>query len=155
MDYNTQATFTNNIGNTVSAGNKTYYDRNLIKSAHARLVHAELGQKRPIPLGSGKTIEFRRFSPLPKALTPLTEGATPRGNQLNISTVEAKVEQYGDYVTMSDLLITTDLDDMILQTESVLGDQAGRTLDTVIREKVNAGTNVHYGSGHPEGILFG
>ena len=156
IDYNTQTTSTNNAGNSLTPEMKTYYDRALIRFATPKLVHAQFGQKKPIPKGSGKTIEFRKFSPLPKALNPLTEGVTPTGNELNVSTVESTVEQYGDYVTLSDMLTLSSVDSVISETQAVLGDQAGRTLDTIIREKINAGTNVQYGNGKADrGLLVG
>ncbi len=155
MSYlNTQTTTTNKAGNNLTPEMKTYYDRALIRFASPKLVHAQFGQQKPIPAGSGKTIEFRRFSPLPKALTPLTEGVTPKGNTLNVTTVESTVEQYGDYVTMSDMLTLSSVDSVISETQNVLGDQAGRTLDTVIREKINAGTNVQYGNGKADRNLL-
>ena len=95
IDYNTQTTTTNNAGNNLSPEMKSYYDRELIHFASPKLVHAQFGQKKPIPSGSGKTIEFRKFSPLEKALVPLSEGVTPKGNALNVTTVESTVEQYG------------------------------------------------------------
>lgn len=153
-NLNVQTTTTNLSGNNLTPEMKTYYDRALIRFASPKLVHAQFGQQKPIPAGSGKTIEFRRFSPLPKALTPLTEGVTPKGNTLNVTTVESTVEQYGDYVTMSDMLTLSSVDAVISETQNVLGDQAGRTLDTVIREKVNAGTNVQYGNGKADRNLL-
>lgn len=154
--FNTQTTTTNILGNNLTPLMKTYYDKALIHFAKPRLVHAEFGQKKPIPSGAGKTIEFRKFSPLPKALVPLTEGVTPKGNSLNVSTVESTVEQYGDYITMSDMLTLSSIDNVVLETQNVLGDQAGRTLDTVIREKVNAGTNVQYADGKADrNVLVG
>ncbi len=154
--FNTQTTTTNILGNNLTPLMKTYYDKALIHFAKPRLVHAEFGQKKPIPSGAGKTIEFRKFSPLPKALVPLTEGVTPKGNSLNVSTVESTVEQYGDYITMSDMLTLSSVDNVVLETQNVLGDQAGRTLDTVIREKVNAGTNVQYADGKADrNVLVG
>ena len=155
MSYlNTQTTTTNNAGNNLTPLMKSYYDRALIRFATPKLVHAQFGQQKPIPSGSGKTIEFRRFSPLPKALVPLTEGVTPEGNTLNVTTVESTVEQYGDYVTLSDMLTLSSVDSVISETQNVLGDQAGRTLDTVIREKINAGTNVQYGNGKADRNLL-
>ena len=53
-------------GGGLSAEMKTFYDKTLITLAGANLVHEQFGQKRPIPAGSGKTIEFRRFSSLPR-----------------------------------------------------------------------------------------
>ena len=79
INYNTQTTTTNNPGNNLTPEMKTYYDRALIHFASPKLVHAQFGQKKPIPAGNGKTIEFRKFSPLEKALVPLTEGVTPKG----------------------------------------------------------------------------
>ncbi len=154
INYNTQTTTTNNAGNNLTPEMKTYYDRALIRFATPKLVHAQFGQKKPIPAGSGKTIEFRKFSPLEKAMVPLSEGVTPKGNALNVSTVESTVEQYGDYVTLSDMLTLSSVDAVISETQAVLGDQAGRTLDTVIREKINAGTNVQYGNGKTDRSLL-
>ena len=156
INYNTQTTTTNNTGNNLTPEMKSYYDRALIRFATPKLVHAQFGQKKPIPQGSGKTIEFRKFSPLPKAMVPLLEGVTPKGNSLNVTTVESTVEQYGDYVTLSDMLTLSAVDSVVSETQAVLGDQAGRTLDTVIREKINAGTNVQYGTGKTDrGLLLG
>lgn len=144
---NVQSSTTNAPGNSLSAEMKTFYDKQLVRFASPKLVHERFGQKRPIPKNSGKTIEFRRFSPLPKSLKPLEEGVTPKGNALHVSTVTSTVEQYGDYITTTDLFNLTAVDNILAETQVVLGDQAGRTLDTVIREKINAGTNVQYGDG--------
>ena len=62
-------------------------------------------------------------------------------------TVTTALKQYGDYVALSDLLEMTAIDNHVLEAQEKLGDQAGRTLDTVTREVVNAGTNVQYAEG--------
>lgn len=123
---------------------KTFYDMTLIDEAQANLVHDQFGQKRPIPKGSGKTIEFRKFAPLVKATTPLTEGVTPNGKSLTVSTITATVNQYGDYITQSDVLELTALDNTILEATKLLGRQAGATLDTITRNVLQSGTNVTY-----------
>lgn len=123
---------------------KTYYDMTLIDEAEANLVHDQFGQKRPIPQGSGKSIEFRKFAPLAKALTPLTEGVTPDGKSLAVSTITASVSQYGDYITHSDVLELTAIDPVIVESTKLLGRQAGVTLDTVTRNVLQSGTNVTY-----------
>lgn len=126
---------------------KTYYDKNLIVNAEPELVHDQWAQTRDIPRNGGKKIEFRKFDSLPKALTPLTEGVTPDGKSLKVTTVEAEVSQYGDYVSLSDILILAAIDNNIVEATDLLGSQAGRTLDTISREVMNAGTNVQYAEG--------
>ena len=143
-ELNTQTTLLNAEGNSLSAEMKTFYDMTLIDEASAELVHDQFGQKRPIPANGGKTIEFRKFSSLPKATTALTEGVTPNGNKLNVSSITATVSQYGDYIVQSDILELTALDNTILEATKLLGRQAGLTLDTVVRNVLIAGTNVNY-----------
>jgi N4-gp56 family major capsid protein len=123
---------------------KQFYDRTLLERALPELVHAQFGQRRPIPRGSGKTIEFRRFSALPVSLTPLTEGVTPTGNSLNVTAITAAVNQFGDYVEGSDLLDLTAIDPILTETSQLLGEQSGYSVDTIVRDILNAGTNVQY-----------
>ena len=123
---------------------KTFYDMTLIDEAQASLVHDQFAQKKPIPQGSGKTIEFRKFASLPKAMTPLTEGVTPDGKSLNVTAITATVAQYGDYITQSDVLELTSIDNTIVEATKLLGRQAGLTLDTITRNVLQSGTNVTY-----------
>lgn len=144
-DYNPQAQPANFTGSDgLSAEMKTYYDMTLIDEAKPLLVHDQFAQKRPIPKGRGKTIEFRKFSPLPKATQPLTEGVTPEGKKLNVTTITATVEQYGDFITQTDMLELTALDNTILESTKLLGNQSGLTLDAITRDAIQAGTNVMY-----------
>lgn len=126
---------------------KTYYSDYLIDLAEPYLVHDQFGQKQPIPQNKGKTIEFRKYSPLPKALTPLTEGVTPTGQKLTMSVITATVSQYGGYVELSDMLLMTAIDNNQVQATKLLAAQAGRTLDTITREVLAGGTNVQYAEG--------
>ena len=140
--------FANQVQTTLLAGlsaeNKTFYDMTLLDEAQAALVHDQFAQKRPIPMNGGKTIEFRKFASLPKATTPLTEGVTPDGKSLNVTAVTATVAQYGDYITQSDVLELTSIDNTIVEATKILGRQAGLTLDTVTRNVLQSGTNVTY-----------
>lgn len=131
----------------MSAEMKTYYNDTLIDIAGPELVHDQFADKYPIPKNGGKTIEFRRYDNLPPAMTPLEEGVTPSGNKLNVTDFTATVEQYGDYVTLSDMLIMTAIDNNIVQATKKLGTQAGLTLDCITRDALCGGTNVFYAGG--------
>ena len=128
----------------LSAENKTFYDRALVEEAGPNLIHGQFGQKRPIPKNGGKRIQFRRYASLPKALKPLTEGVTPEGRKLSATAVEAEVNQYGDFVCLSDVLDLTAMDNNVLEATKAVGRQAGLTLDTITRNVLQSGTNVFY-----------
>lgn len=131
----------------MTAEMKTFYSKYLIENAKPALVYDQFGQKHNIPKNGGKTIEFRKYSPLPKATTPLTEGVTPAGKALTVSTVTATVKQYGDFVPLTDMLLLTAIDNNLVQSLDLLGAQAGATLDTVTREILMGGTSVQYAEG--------
>ena len=138
-------------GQDLSPEMKTFYDRALLKCAEPNLVHDQFGQKRPIPKGNGKTIEFRKFSSLPKATTPLTEGVTPIGQKYSVTAITATIQQYGAYIAVSDMLQLTAFDNNMAEITRILGSQAGRTSDTLTREVLAGGTNVFYaGTNHDE-----
>lgn len=142
--FATQTTTLTTSGNSLSAEMKTFYDMTLIDEAGPRLVHDQFGQKRPIPKNGGKTIEFRKFTPLAKVTGALTEGVTPAGNKLDVTTKTSTVKQYGDFIVISDVLDLTAIDPVLAETVKLLGDQSGLSMDTVTRNVINAGTNVSY-----------
>ena len=146
-NINTNITSQTGEGQDLSAEMKVFYSDYLIDMAEPKLVHDQFAQKHPIPKNGGKTIEFRKYDSLPKALTPLEEGVTPDGQKLNVTKIEATVDQYGSYIALSDVLLLTAIDNNLVQATKQLGGQAGRTLDTVTREVLNGGTNVLYADG--------
>lgn len=132
---------------TLAAEMKTFYDKNLLRYTKPLLVHDQFGQTRNIPKSGGKRIEFRRFEQLPKALTPLTEGVTPEGQTMTVNKQEAEIKQYGGYVSLSDQISMTAIDNVVVEATTAIGNQAGSTLDTISREALNSGTNVQYAEG--------
>lgn len=123
---------------------KTFYDKTLIRTAEPELYYNQFGQKRPIPKNGGKTINFRQFASLAKATAPLTEGVTPAGQSLTVTDKTATINQYGGYVTLSDVLETTAIDNVVVEATQTIGSQAGRTLDTLTREVVMGGSNAFF-----------
>jgi N4-gp56 family major capsid protein len=137
-----------NVNATTSAGlsveNKTFYDMALLQEASPNLIHDQFGQKKPIPKNGGKTIEFRRYASLPKLTTPIQEGVTPSGQTMEATKIEATVSQYGGYVTLTDLLDLTAIDNNVVESTKAVGRQAGLTMDTVTRNVLQSGKNVWY-----------
>ena len=128
----------------MSAEMKTFYERRLIDQALPALVHDQFGDSYPIPANNGKIIEFRKYDALPKATTPLTEGVTPNGQALNVTTITSDLHQYGGWTPLTDVLQMTAIDNNVVQATRVLASQAGRTMDSITRDVLAGGTNVIY-----------
>lgn len=126
---------------------QTYYDKKLLKRLISNFIYMQWGQKRPLPAGNGKTINFRKFQSLVAATTPLTEGVTPAGKSISVTADTASVDQYGDFVEISDVLDLVAIDPVLDEMADVLGEQAKDTLDQITRDILCAGTNVQYAAG--------
>lgn len=128
------------MGNTtlsqLPANIQGFYDRNLLERAEALLVHDRYGQGRKLPKKSGTKINFRRYSNLAVATTPLSEGVTPSGSSLAVTDINATIGQYGDYVTLTDQVDMHGLDNTVAEATDILGYQMGQTIDEVWRDGV-------------------
>ena len=132
----------------ISRENTEFYDRTLLYRATPFLVHTKFAQVRDIPRNGGtNTIKFRRYGNLTAATTALSEGVTPAGSALSITDITASVAQYGDYVTVTDVVDYESKDPVLVEAAQILGDQAGDTLDQLTRDVLAAGTTVQYADG--------
>ena len=128
----------------LSAEMKTYYGMELLENAKPQLVHNQFAATKGLPAGGGKTVEWRKFGAFDKALKPLTEGVTPDGSGISVSSITKALAQYGDYTTVSDMLDLTAIDDVVLEITDRHGSNMGLTLDTVTRNEIQQGKQVIY-----------
>lgn len=137
-----------NINGTFSAGVapevREYYDRTLIPTPKSNLVHYKDMQKKTLPLGKGKTVQMRKFHPLPVSAVPLREGVTPEGKKITISDITVTVKPYGDYVPYTDEIDLTAIDKVTQETAKLLATQAEETLDRICADAMASGLNVMY-----------
>lgn len=129
---------------TLSVENQTFYDRALLERLLPELHFYNDAKKKKIPKGKGTKIEWRKFASLAIPTSALTEGTTPSGSALSITSLTAELSQYGDYVEISDVLDMQSKDPIITETSQLLGEQAALLVDTKIRDVIVAGTNVRY-----------
>lgn len=102
--------------------------------------------KKPLPQGQGTVVRFLRYDRLNVPLAPLSEGVAPSDDSLSINYIEATAKQYGQVVTISDVLQLTINHPVLQQAVSLVGDSMVRTDDRIIQEALISGTNVFYGA---------
>jgi N4-gp56 family major capsid protein len=129
----------------ISRENTEFYDKTLLYRAVAYFVHTKFAQVRDIPRKGGtNTIKFRRYGNLSAATTALSEGVTPSGSSLSVTDITATVAQYGDYITITDVIDYESKDPVLIEAAEILGDQMGDTVDQLTRDVLAAGTVVTY-----------
>ncbi len=131
---------TDKAKNSMSPTMKTFYDTELLENARPKLIFTQLGKKQTLPANHGETVEWRKFNTLPKAMTPLVEAVIPTGKKFGMTSTNVTVQQYGDYVTVSDRLDLHAVDNIILGATEELGAAGGATADTLVRNVLTGGT---------------
>lgn len=126
---------------------KEYYQRNLLENAEPDLVHDQFGKEYIIPNRNSKKTSWRRWLPLPSVTTPLTEGSPGAEGAFEYVEISVTLSQYGAWLKGSDLLVLTSIDDVLDDMTEAQGAQAGRSLEEITRDILNAGTNVRRADG--------
>ena len=123
-------------------------------------LHLEkFGQVYPLPTNHTQTAKFRRYFLsgatgaagtgtgnffIPVATTPLVEGVTPQGNLLANQDYTVTLAQYGDFITITDVIEDTHTDPVLQQATDILGEQAAVTVEVLRFNVLKAGVNVFY-----------
>jgi N4-gp56 family major capsid protein len=124
-----------------------YYDRKLLLRAKPKLVFYSWGKKKIVPLHSGKTVRFRRWTNFSPITEPLIEGVIPDGQSLAQTEVQATMSPYGGYVATERFMTLTAVDEVINDAVGLMGQQGGESIDIVTRDALLLGTNVQYANG--------
>jgi N4-gp56 family major capsid protein len=137
----------NMLYNDISPRTQARADRRLLTRATPNNILGQFGQVREQPTKSTLTVKFRRYNKLAVATTPLSEGVTPSGKTLTKTDLTVTLAQYGDYVTITDVIMDTHEDPVLQEATDILGEQAGETYDVLRFGVLRAGTNVLYANG--------
>jgi len=136
----------------------------LLKRAIPYMVLEKFGQTYPIPNNATKVAKFRRYfisgatggagdgNPTeafstPLAVTPLVEGVTATGKKLANMDYTVTLVQYGDFMTITDVVLDTAEDQVLQQATEALGESAAQTIETIRYNILKAGLNVFYANG--------
>jgi N4-gp56 family major capsid protein len=131
----------------ISPRTAAYAEKELLKRGIPYLVLEKFGQAKALPEASTKVIKFRRYNALPNTPTTLTEGVTPTGQTLAVTDVTATLAQYGDKVTITDVILDTHEDPTLNESVALLGEQAAQMIEKMRFGVLKAGTNVLYANG--------
>lgn len=131
----------------ISPRTAAYAQKELLKRGIPYLVLEKFGQANTVPSNSTKVTKFRRYTALPNTPVALVEGVTPAGQQLTYTDVTANLVQYGDKVTITDVIMDTHEDPVLQEATELLGEQAAQMIEKVRFGILKAGTNVMFSNG--------
>lgn len=148
----------------ISPRTAAYAVTEFLKRGMPYLILEKFGQVYSIPNNATKVAKFRRYylsgstgsagdgQPtsafgVPLATTPLLEGVTPAGKKLLNTDYTVTLVQYGDFATITDIVMDTHEDPILKVMTEVLGESAAQTIETIRYNVLKAGTNVFWSNG--------
>ena len=126
---------------------QTYIQRTALENVEPNLGYLTDADMIEQPKNNGKHVRMWRYTELPAADVPLSEGVTPDGQSLTETAFDVMTKAYGGWMAYTDELNLWHVDNKTDAMAERLTRQAALTLDTVGRDAICAGLNVMYPSG--------
>ena len=130
-----------------------YAVKKFLKRAIPYLVLEKFGQAYVVPNNMTKVAIFRRYNSLDFTPNQLVEGVTPNAKKLTKTDIPATLVQYGDLVQLTDVVIDTHEDPVLMQAIETLAEQAAQMIEVARFNVLKAGTNVFYANGASRAVV--
>lgn len=132
---------------TLSGELLKYLEKRFLLRSRNAIVFGEGAKKQTLPVNSGNTVTFNRYTPAAVASTALTEGTNPSVTVATATQVTATIAQYGNVWEVSDLLFVTSIDREAKEKTDVAAQNMAETLDTLNRNELFTGATVQLANG--------
>lgn len=119
----------------------------MLKRGQPHLVIQQFGQAKPLGKNDTKVKKFRRYERLSAATTAITEGITPTGSTPTTTDYTATLSQYGDYLTLTDVIEDLHTDPVLQEYSMIIGEQSALTVETIAFGILKAGTTLYRANG--------
>lgn len=126
---------------------QVFYEKQFLIRSEENFVFDQLGKAGRIPKGEGKTVVWNRMTNPTAKTTALTEGTDPTPSGLSATLLSATLSQYGNYEQVTDLVELSAIDGTVKEAIDVLAYEAAVTIDTTIRNIIDAGGTQMIGTG--------
>ncbi len=127
----------------ISPRTAIYAVANFLEHAMPVLVLERFARTETLPKNKGTLVKWRRFVPFEVNVQTLVEGVTPAPSMLQYEDVTSIVQQYGNWVSFTDVILDTHEDPNLQKITMGLGEQAAAIKEAIIWAELIAGTNVN------------
>mgnify|MGYP001213003032 FL=1 len=135
-----------NTSTSLSYDIREYLAKDMLAIARKYLRFENFADKLDFEKGSGKVWRAIRYARVPLPLTSLTEGTTPDGSTITVEQVTGTAEQWGQYITLSDVTELTLAHPVLRVAQERLALSYAETRDREIQRALQSVTNVFYPS---------
>ncbi len=121
-----------------------YYRKKWLRRHEAQLVYDDWGQQEPIPMGSGRTIEWHQMLN-PSVGYQVGEGSPPAASVISARKVSAILTQWADLRSISDYVDNNSICPVVEELVAAMGYSGALTKDNYISDKIGFGSTMSTG----------
>lgn len=136
---------TNIVNSVISTDQEKFLVNKLLDRSSLRLVMGGLCDQINMREGAGLIAYMVRYKRMNVPLSALTEATTPTQGTFALEEVTVTLDQWGDWLEISDVAQLTAKHPVMTQCLELLADNAARVMDREITIVMLAGTNIQYG----------
>ena len=133
-----------NVYSQFTADIENFIADEVLPLARRQLVAYQFGDPLELPKGRGLTYTATRFNRLPLPFAPLAEAVPPSGETMTLGQVTATAQQWGDFVTITDVAELTIKHPLMKQANFLIGLQIAETLERNTYNALMGLTQVNY-----------
>ena len=133
-----------NVASQYSGDLVNYIAKKTLPLTRKQLVAYQFGDPLTLPKGMGSTYSATRYNRLPLPQYPISEGVSPDGETMTISTVTAVAQQWADSVKITDVAEMTIFHPPFQKAIELIGLQAAETFERNTMNALMAGTQVNF-----------
>jgi N4-gp56 family major capsid protein len=126
----------------IDAGIEAFFNKTFLSTPKPEYIFENWAQSFSLPRNNTTTMKFRKYNRLAAATTKLAEGITPNASKMSKIDMTASVDQYGDYVIITDVVELTTDGQVMAKTAEMQDDQVMNTRDVLCRDVLNATASV-------------
>jgi N4-gp56 family major capsid protein len=135
----------NIVNSVITKDQEKFLVNRLLDRSSIRLVMGGLCDNISMREGAGLTAYMVRYARMNVPLSTLTESVSPTQSTFALEEVTVTLDQWGDYLEISDVAQLTAKHPLMTQCVELLADNAARVMDREITIVMLAGTNVQFG----------
>lgn len=132
---------------TTSVDQEKYLVAKTLERSYNKLVMNAVCDNLPMREGAGDTAYMVRYKRMNVPVETLTEGVTPDPSMIELEDINVVLDQWGDYVILTDVVKLTTKHPLLQEARKLLADNAARVLDREITIVMLAGTTIQYFDG--------
>jgi N4-gp56 family major capsid protein len=122
---------------SISAAVNTYYEKKILKDFDSKAAwYSSAPEKSDIPMGSGNTVQFTRYSKINALYSDDSNQFTAQQMYLSAQTITATLHERDGYVQLSRFATLTAISNILDKAANKVQDAAVKTLDKLVRNDI-------------------